>query len=162
MTTETVTTRSFEVPVILNVGVDVEPDGSAKITCAYPDTDAGPWAYSGDPAAYESDTEEGGTWHEGRGEDDDPYIVAWNTAYDDLPVIDFDGAAALSEVRAAALQDAEALDRLAVLVRLPEWQIDGSGADWIAAVADIVSGVRDTSEALDGDTLAEVGFDPDD
>ena len=55
------------------------------------------------------------------------------------------------------MTDKEALDRLAELFRLPEWQLNGSGADFIEEAATIVGLARDTTTDPAATTLAYYG-----
>lgn len=56
------------------------------------------------------------------------------------------------------MTDKEALDELAEFVRLPEWNIGGSMADFIECMAEIVSKVRDTTTAPNPEFATECGF----
>lgn len=58
--------------------------------------------------------------------------------------------------------DEAALDTLADLLKLPTWQIDGSGATFIECLADVVCKVRDTSGHASDELLDETGYDHDD
>lgn len=80
-------------------------------------------------------------------EGDDLFSVDWITA-DWETGVDVIAEADYWPLRAGdtyATSDAAALDRLAEFVRLPVWQVRGSCADWIEAVAEIVSSRRDCS-----------------
>lgn len=78
--------RTFDVPCIVTVVVEVE-DGVADVKGAYVDSQGGPWAFSGEPVAYDNDYE-GGTWFGQMQEKtaDDDVEFAWRAAYDELDV----------------------------------------------------------------------------
>jgi hypothetical protein len=76
------TTRTLEIPIIVNVYVEVR-DGLVTPYHAEPDNDAAPWPYSSDPTAWEPET---GEWHEGRNDEDPDVEAAWLAAYDAIKV----------------------------------------------------------------------------
>lgn len=130
----------WSVSVGISVPVTVDQDGNVTFGAPYGDDS---FVYS-DLEVYDNNLD---NWHEASEFEDGPL---WQI---------FDEALGLPEGRLAqAVKDAEVLDRIADLFRLPEWNIGGSMADLLDCVADALRPVRDISTPAPVELLRQAGY----